>query len=229
MSEMPDYKKYNREQLLDVKRNINKEKFPDRYAIVEEELRKRINEPPRETTGSMKKNRYQTFGRRFWAGFLDGLVLWPVFIALELLVLYIDLEGVYKFWFILNSLIPYIYSILMHYKYGQTVGKMATGVKVIDVSEEKSISFEQAFIRDSVPVLYSLLMVLIFLFYWGGIPSQMESYPIGSEMSLFTILMAIWGMFGFIWFFAEVITMLTNDKRRAVHDLMAKSVVVRTK
>jgi uncharacterized RDD family membrane protein YckC len=30
------------------------------------------------------------------------------------------------------------------------------------------------------------------------------------------------------WFLLEVVTMLTNSKRRALHDLIAKTVVVRT-
>ena len=31
-----------------------------------------------------------------------------------------------------------------------------------------------------------------------------------------------------LWFFAEVITMLTNQKRRALHDFIAGTVVIRT-
>jgi uncharacterized RDD family membrane protein YckC len=30
------------------------------------------------------------------------------------------------------------------------------------------------------------------------------------------------------WFLAEVITMLTNEKRRALHDFLAGTVVIRT-
>ena len=33
----------------------------------------------------------------------------------------------------------------------------------------------------------------------------------------------------FVWTLLEIITMLTNSKRRAIHDFLAKSVVVRTK
>ena len=32
----------------------------------------------------------------------------------------------------------------------------------------------------------------------------------------------------FLWFVAEVLTMLTNEKRRALHDFIAKTVVIRT-
>jgi hypothetical protein len=31
-----------------------------------------------------------------------------------------------------------------------------------------------------------------------------------------------------LWFFAEVLTMLTNEKRRALHDFIAGTVVIRT-
>ncbi len=42
----------------------------------------------------------------------------------------------------------------------------------------------------------------------------------------FIILIAI-GSIHFIWFGVEIITMLTNEKRRALHDFIARSVVVK--
>ena len=49
--------------------------------------------------------------------------------------------AVLALWHIVNSVIWYAYSVVLHGKYGQTLGKMAMHVKVMDVAEfGKSIS-----------------------------------------------------------------------------------------
>lgn len=45
-----------------------------------------------------------------------------------------------------------------------------------------------------------------------------------STEQAFWLLTALPGL----WFIAEVLTMLTNDKRRALHDVIAGTVVIRT-
>jgi len=114
----------------------------------------------------------------------------------------------------------------MHGKYGQTVGKMVTKVRVFDARTEKPISYRQALIREGVPTVLSIP----FLIYEAiAIIQGRESADLLLEGKVsphsllwwFTVLPILWSV-------VEVVTMLTNDKRRALHDFIAGTVVIRT-
>ena len=169
-----------------------------------------------------QENKYRTFWRRFWAHFLDGFV---VGIPLAIGVIVVEKVG-----FIESATSAYVeqflqvvvlsYYIIMHAKYGQTVGKMATGVKVLDKSEQHGISLRQAVVRDIVPVFMVVLSV-IYLLAYGALLEDAEVAGIPALIQYAT------GYAVMAWGIAEVVTMLFNRKRRAVHDLIARTVVVR--
>ena len=165
--------------------------------------------------------RYDTFWRRVGAGIADGVILFP----LHWLDSWIFGSGttpvILLLWFTFNSFSYIIYSVVLHGLYGQTLGKMLTGVRVLDVSETR-LSFGQAFLRDSVPMLFTTIGVAI------GIQTVLsgENPLAGEEITLADILI---GLTAFVWLLAELITMLWNNKRRAIHDYIARSVVVRTR
>src|SRR5215813_6504805 len=85
-------------------------------------------------------------------------------------------NGVLVIWFVFASSLPYLYNVLMHGKYGQTVGKMATKVRVVDVSLAK-LSMRQAFLRDSVYIALTTVTVIIGIpwIIGGGSPYQNPS------------------------------------------------------
>jgi|KBSSwiStaDraftv2_1062776.scaffolds.fasta_scaffold128226_4 hypothetical protein len=65
----------------------------------------------------------------------------------------------------------------------------------------------------------------VFLILTEGLsPSALASGEALAANKGFWLLMALPGL----WFLAEVLTMLTNAKRRALHDFIAGTVVVRT-
>ncbi|MET0620907.1 MAG: RDD family protein, partial [Thermoanaerobaculia bacterium] len=101
-------------------------------------------------------------------------------------------------------------------------GKMATHVKVLDLSESK-LTGRQAFMREIVPIGLTIIQVAYEL------PSVLKGVnlyrPAEPQMPGLAFWLAAAASFG--WFAAELITMLTNSKRRAVHDFIARSVVVR--
>jgi uncharacterized RDD family membrane protein YckC len=110
------------------------------------------------------------------------------------------------------ELMPYAYSILMHGRYGRTLGKRIMGLKVIDAGEKKEITYRQALLRDSVP-LAGMFGVLLFPLVSPGtdrlaFDAWSESISLG-------------------WFLTELVTAALNDKRRALHDHIAGTVVVK--
>ena len=108
----------------------------------------------------------------------------------------------------------------MHAMRGQTVGKMATGVKIFDKSEELEITWKQAIMRDIVPVFFfsvSLIYVIV-----SGVSIE-QAFT--NDMSNLFVNAYLYSTF--MWSFAEFVTMLFNKKRRAIHDYIAGTVVVR--
>lgn len=171
--------------------------------------------------------RYSTFGPRFWTGSVDSCVLWPLgFITTVLLSVNIP-RIVAAVLVMVESLAWLIYTVVMHARYGQTVGKMVTKVRVVDFRTEGGISWRQAWLREGIPMALSLgfLGWEISLMLTGRLsPGAVASGEVLTVSKRFWLLTALPGL----WFVAEVLTMLTNEKRRAIHDFIAGTVVVRT-
>lgn len=161
--------------------------------------------------------KYRLFWRRFFSLIIDFFILLS-FVKLET---YIRASNIGATWELVlglfTSLLIVGYSVLMHGRYGQTLGKMVTRIKVIDISEEKKITYKQASLRDILPIL--LLPITIFKYYQVTLETTLlRSRPIG-----FLLLAAL------LWLILEIITMFFDKKRRSVQDLIAGSVVVKTK
>ena len=171
--------------------------------------------------------RYLTFGPRFWAGLVDACVVWPVsFIAVLILASEVP-RGLAAFAVVIQSLAWLLYTVIMHARRGQTVGKMVTKVRVVDNRTEGSISWWQAWLREGIPMLLSLGWIV-----WQVVHLLDWSWTYGTSARLDAELSSriVWVLSSLpmLWFAAEVITMLTNKKRRALHDFIAGTVVVRT-
>jgi uncharacterized RDD family membrane protein YckC len=169
--------------------------------------------------------KYRTFWPRVWERWVDALVLWPLGFSLDLLLL-VD----WPRWFVAAivvvwTLAPPIYTIFMHATFGQTVGKMVTGVRVLDARTEQRISYRQAVMRDGLPCLLGLgaLYDLVADILAGR--ADRFGTPISADLSTLATVDLILQLG---WLFVELATMLTNSKRRALHDFIGGTVVVRT-
>jgi len=169
--------------------------------------------------------KYKTFWRRLVAGIIDGLVFLPLTMV-GMWVTYnaasIPLSA-FAAWHAASSFIYFAYSIILHGKYGQTLGKMAMKVRVMDVSEARPITYRQAVLRDIFPLVATLALLprdVIQILNGTSYMLNPGTMPDGISMALGFVMMG-WGLL-------EVVTMLMNSKRRAVHDFIAGSVVVRT-
>ena len=97
--------------------------------------------------------KYSTFGPRFWMGFVDGCVLWPIGLASSVYLILDVPRVVAAALVIVGNLAWLFYTVLLHARYGQTVGKMVTKVRVVDFRTEGKISIRQAWLREGIPLL----------------------------------------------------------------------------
>jgi uncharacterized RDD family membrane protein YckC len=161
-------------------------------------------------------DRYRTLWRRFGAALIDFLMIMPL-IGLHEVMLESWLPGSVKACLsAVFSACVYGYSIVMHWRFGATLGKMALGIRVLDLGETP-LSLRQALTRDAINIAlgaYSDVTQLALIASGQPLPGPTG----GMDPSTWAIL-AVLGL--------EIVTALLNQKRRSLHDLIAGTVVVR--
>lgn len=179
------------------------------------------------------EDRYRTFWPRLWASWIDGVVLLPFAFVFGILLqpevaaaLWEKARWVLIVVFLVNHAYLWFYSIYMHARWGQTVGKMTTRVRVVDAVTEEPITFKKAFLRDGVPILI-LFPLKIYSLYSLFTESEYNIPQASSDYSALANIVDWTDFIAGVWWFAEIVTMLTNEKRRALHDFIAGTVVVR--
>lgn len=166
-----------------------------------------------------KERKYSTFWPRLLAAIIDSVLLALVFSVPEIVDIFGAPQNLSTSWWfeVISGYSGYIYYIVMHGKYGQTIGKMVVGVKVVDHFTENSISYRQALLRDVVPLLFIT---------WSVALNLLANMSV-LDLSRMTTTMIIIGGISSFWVWLEILTMLTNSKSRALHDFIAKTVVIR--
>lgn len=166
-------------------------------------------------------NKYSTTGARIGAAIIDGIIFIPFGFLNQYLTGMLDGKGgLFILWTIFTMFVYWFYSIYMHGKYGQTFGKMAMGVKIVTYPEELPITYRHAVIRD---LPYFILYFAETCFLTAAIISPELTF--NSAISLITQILSF-ATLG--WFLLEIFSMLFNDKKRAVHDFIARTVVIKT-
>lgn len=202
---------------------LNRERFPQH----EHQLRARIDAlggfdtiAPETVT---PENQYQTGWRRFWALVFDNLILALLLgsVAAQLVASGPDDIALKTAVDLGSQFVILSYFILMHAAFGQTLGKMITGVRVVRNADLQAIGLRHALVRDIVPVIFFAIGI------WGlahvdiGIS---EGKDAASEIPPLVLMISLLAL---VWGILEVITMLFNRRRRALHDFIAATVVVR--
>ena len=165
----------------------------------------------------LSENKYRTFWKRLLAGIIDGLIFIPLFIIESELFDTTD-KRVFIGFEIVYTVCWMSYVVFGHGKYGQTLGKKLMGIRVFDLNEKSLIGYKRAFLRESIGFFLSVTGILYLIIRFQDVSSIGETT---SESYDNTVAIA-----SIIWFVTELVTMCLNNKRRAIHDFIAGSVVV---
>lgn len=189
----------------------------------------------------MEDTRYRTFWQRIGANLIDGLIVGAatavVMAPLLIFVLASSLdadkspggapeldlsssgEAAIAATVFIATAGSYLYTIGMLAKFGQTIGKMATGIVVLDHRTEAPIGWRQAFMRSAGEI--AILTAALAVFAAAAVAGA--GRPAFDRLDTFHTVIA------YGWWIAEVLTMLTNPRRRALHDFIGGTVVVKKK
>lgn len=166
----------------------------------------------REQLARFTSTRYRTFWPRFWANFLEGFAVAPVMALLAL-----PQPSAENPWRLVlqtaGGLVSWAYAAWLLSARGQTVGKWLCRVQVRNAGEGPLRPW-QAMVREGVPLLFTL----------GALPFLLVRQSAGTLTEKAELLIALPFL---VWVLLEIITMLSNEKRRALHDFLARTVVVR--
>lgn len=220
MTNEPDFSQYSYNELLDVRASIDEDRFPERVQRINE-LLKDSNHLIQEREiheNTILRVKYSTFWRRFFANTIDGLVFIPI-LLIESRLFNFEFSSSNTTFQMFNSIQFVIYVIVMHGLCGQTIGKMICNVKVVDHDTERDISMTQSIKRSSVDVFLTLALLISIT---ALTTTNNNDYKILLGVGIFSLSFA-----SIAWALSEFISMLFNKKRRALHDFIGQTVVVR--
>jgi len=124
------------------------------------------------------------------------------------------------------------YSVALHARFGQTIGKMVAGVKIVTVGGGP-IGWREALLRDSVGIGLGLISTATTIAAFLRIPEASWSHHWMRQAELIRDAKPAWGRAAgtaaSVWFWSELVVLLLNRKKRALHDFIAGTVVIRTR
>ncbi len=110
--------------------------------------------------------------------------------------------------------------------WGQTLGKMVARIKIVRL-DGSEIHWSNAWLRLLVPIVLSVYVILIDL-YLGFKTSMHQSLDLAlADLTLWLKLcLGVLPLLVLVYDWSEIFVLLTNQKRRAIHDFIAGTVVI---
>ncbi|MFN8416371.1 MAG: RDD family protein [Cytophagaceae bacterium] len=176
-------------------------------------------------------NIYAGFPPRFSSLVLDMAFLIPLSYG----AIYINsLDRLMFFYTIIPLLlIKFVYNVYIPHRYGATSGKLVLGLQFLRIDGQE-IGFKEAFLRYSV--LFALSIFGAIVTTTALVQADDTNFnnldwveQATYLMSFSPILYVIADWAGHVWTWSEVVVLLTNPLRRALHDYIAGTVIVKKK
>lgn len=175
---------------------------------------------------------YAGFWKRFCASFIDALILlsitfpvalipWPVgFGPIPSIILAV-------FVFVLVNM----YAVYSHARFGATPGKWVVGIRVTRL-DGRQIGWTEAWTRSSVDIAFAFI-VLVFEM-WGMFQVDWAQFaPLGwsERPTKLREVLPSWfralDVLQAVWVYSEVLVVLFNKRKRALHDFLAGTIVIK--
>jgi uncharacterized RDD family membrane protein YckC len=173
---------------------------------------------------------YVGFWRRLAAYALDLVILVPYALVARQLIY--TSRTAYLVNLILGTIIALVFEVYLVKRFGGSPGKLIMGIRIAKLDGSK-VGYREAVIRYSVLFFISVLSSVGLLTSLFGM-SDLEYATFTSAQAHVRALEAAapaWyrplQIAGAVWVYSEFLVLLTNKKRRALHDFMAGTVVIK--
>lgn len=171
------------------------------------------------------------FWKRLGAAIIDIIVFLPV-MFISYYIQSISMLTAMLTTIILTPLF-YLYIIYFHYKFGATIGKMVVGIQITLPNGHK-IGLKEAVLRSSVEIVITCFVVTAQLIALNHADSviYLNAELLDRAKYLVLLLPSWYGLINLLnqaWFWSEFIVLLFNKRKRAIHDFIAGTVVIKQK
>ena len=131
--------------------------------------------------------KYAGFWMRFWAylldllviGSLNGIVIYPIFRALDLSL---NKANMFAPVSIVTAIIFYVYFVLMTRFFGQTLGKMVFGLRVISL-QDQSLSWGAIIFREWIGRFISGTIIILYVVV-GFLPKKQGIHDLFADTTV---------------------------------------------
>jgi uncharacterized RDD family membrane protein YckC len=172
---------------------------------------------------------YSGFWSRLGANLLDMLILIPYVLILMFIISFN--KYMYIFTVIPNLLFDFWYNVFLPKKYGGTPGKLIVGIKIIKI-DSLPIGWKESVLRYILPLFLTLirdtLMVIAAFLADGEIYNGLNWFQKAYYLTTSAKTGAI-DIFNNVWVWSEIIVLLFSKRKRALHDFIAGTVVIKSK
>jgi uncharacterized RDD family membrane protein YckC len=182
---------------------------------------------------------YAGFLKRFLALTIDAFIIIP----LSFLPMALFLVSVHRVTAITAILLAVTlgiaYNVVCLALWGKTLGKKVANIKVVRV-DGTDISWREAFMRSLVDLIIALISVgghatailtVSDELYLAALNAEMlspEYMNYMQELERINLVPAWFGYLSLAWAISELVTIFFNQKKRALHDFIAGTVVIKT-
>ena len=172
---------------------------------------------------------YATFIQRLGAGLIDVIILLTiVFLFWNLQNINFNLAAIIEFG---TPVIFAAYYVIFNATYGGTIGKLLLGIQITKINGVK-IGYKEAFKRSSVDILLTLPLLVIT--YFALLKVNQQDYLIADIIVKDELLRVFYPSWEWminraidIWVWSEFVVLLLNERRRALHDFIAGTIVIK--
>ncbi|MGJ7029957.1 RDD family protein [Niabella hirudinis] len=166
----------------------------------------------------MTDKEYSTFTGRILASLIDLIPFGLLSLINFVVILPLDTPAAHTTNLLITFIFPFFYYIYLQYRFGKTYGKWVMKLKIINTNPSKKPTLQQILIRELGYIILHCLPYVNLIRGHDYQPSVIQMPALAD--SYLSIILAV-------YFTADILTLLFSPKRRALHDLISGTLVIR--